>query len=86
MTSTSVAKCQFIGQHSDHFVSGRWYDLEIINTLLGKVIATPTRGFDYIPMSDMSVKYVSLHHFLHDWRIEELLHQSYWHGGVAREI
>lgn len=85
MTSISIAKCQFIGNHSDHFATGHWYELEIINHMFGKITATPTQGNHYKPMQDFSVRYVSLHHFLHDWRIEQLLHDGYW-GGAVHEI
>lgn len=86
MISVTNATCQFIGEGRDtHFVKGQRYSLEIINTLFGKIKATPTRGYDMIPMSDLTQHYTSLHHFLHDWRIEELEH-SYYGGGFKREI
>lgn len=86
MISTTNAKCQFIGESREsQFVKGQHYSLEIINTFFGKIKATPTRGYDFIPMTDLSEHYASLRHFLHDWRIEELEHAIHYTGGLSRE-
>lgn len=68
-----LIQAQYHGHSDSYFVGGNIYNLVVTQGWFGRLIITPTHGFDYKPYHDMHEVYGNLAEFLKHWRVEKLI-------------
>lgn len=65
---------ELIGRQSVDLVKGQSYNICVRQGRFGRIIVDPCHGYEWKFYHDMTMKYPSLHHFLHDWEPRTLHH------------
>ena len=74
---------RLIGRQSVELVKGNTYSIMVRQGMFGRIIVDPCHGHEWKPYADMTMRYPSLHHFLHDWEPRTLHHPFSFNGGHA---